>query len=153
MRSYKDVAGKINSGYSPMNPNLQSYFKNHGKLLLYQGWNDPLLAPGSTVEYYKSVLKAADTSAKASDSVRLFMVPGMDHCAGGEGPNTFDMLGALEAWVEQGKVPESIIASHVTDGKVDRTRPLCPYPQIAVYKGSGSTNEAANFSCKAPPPN
>jgi len=153
MRSYKDVAGKINSGYSPMNPNLQSYFKNHGKLLLYQGWNDPLLAPGSTVEYYKSILKAAGKSAKASDSVRLFMVPGMDHCAGGEGPNTFDMLGALEAWVEQGKVPESIIASHVTDGKVDRTRPLCPYPQIAVYKGSGSTNEAANFSCKAPPPN
>ena len=78
------------------------------------------------------------------------MAPGMAHCGGGEGPNTFEMVRALEQWVEQGKAPDQIIASHATDGVVDRTRPLCPYPQIAVYTGTGSTNEAANFVCKAP---
>ena len=78
--------------------------------------------------------------------MRLFMAPGMANCGGGEGPNKFDALGTLEAWVEKGKTPDSLIASHVTDGKVDRTRPLCLYRQIAVYKASDSTNDAANFS-------
>jgi feruloyl esterase len=78
------------------------------------------------------------------------MAPGMAHCAGGEGPNTFGKIGVLDRWVEDGKAPDSIIASHVTSGKVDRTRPLCPYPQIAQYKGSGSIDDAANFVCKAP---
>ena len=78
------------------------------------------------------------------------MAPGMAHCAGGEGPNNFDELSAIEQWVEQGKAPDQIIAAHSANGKIDRTRPLCPYPQIAVYKGAGSTDEAANFSCKSP---
>jgi feruloyl esterase len=77
------------------------------------------------------------------------MAPGMGHCGGGEGPNTFDMVDALERWVEQGTAPDRIVASHLTDGKVDRTRPLCPYPQIAQYTGSGSTDEAASFVCTA----
>ena len=89
-------------------------------------------------------------AAKASDSVRLFLAPGMGHCGGGEGPNVFDKVGALEQWVEQGKAPERLNASHSTDGKVDRTRPLCPYPQVARYKGTGSIDDAANFVCKAP---
>jgi feruloyl esterase len=76
------------------------------------------------------------------------MMPGMTHCAGGDGPSSFDPLGALEQWVELGKAPEQITASHMTNGKADRTRPLCPYPQVATYKGSGSTDEAANFVCK-----
>ena len=75
------------------------------------------------------------------------MAPGMAHCGGGEGPNDFDELTALEQWVEQGKAPDDP-ASHAKDGKVDRTRPLCPYPQVASYKGSGSIDEAANFVCK-----
>ena len=83
-------------------------------------------------------------------SYRLFMAPGMGHCRGGEGPNTFDMVAALEAWVERGQAPNQIVASHATNGVVDRTRPLCPYPQVAVYKGSGSTDEAANFVCRTP---
>ena len=86
---------------------------------------------------------------KVQGSYRLYMAPGMGHCGGGDGPNTFDMVGALEQWVEQGKAPDQILASHSTGGAVDRTRPLCPYPQIAVYKGSGSTREAASFVCKA----
>jgi feruloyl esterase len=80
--------------------------------------------------------------------VRLFMVPGMNHCAGGEGTSNFDAVGAMEQWVEQKKAPERIAASHIANGAIDRTRPLCPYPQVAQYKGSGSTNEAANFVCK-----
>jgi feruloyl esterase len=77
------------------------------------------------------------------------MVPGMAHCSGGEGPDRFDMLGALERWVEHGTPPDRVIASKAKDGKVERTRPLCPYPQVAVYNGAGSTDEAASFACKA----
>ena len=79
---------------------------------------------------------------------RLFMVPGMQHCAGGVGPNTFDVVTALEQWVEKGTKPAEIVASHMANGAVDRTRPLCPYPQVASYKGSGSIDEAASFVCK-----
>ena len=72
----------------------------------------------------------------------------MGHCGGGEGPNVFDKVGTLEQWVEKGKAPEQIVASHSTSGKVDRTRPLCAYPKVAQYKGSGSIDDAANFVCK-----
>jgi feruloyl esterase len=81
----------------------------------------------------------------------LFMVPGMDHCYGGDGPFDFNAVAALEQWVEKGKAPDRIIAAHFPEnaspGKPDRTRPLCPYPQVAKYKGSGSTDDAANFVC------
>jgi feruloyl esterase len=89
-------------------------------------------------------------AANASKSVRLFMAPGMGHCRGGEGPDTFDKVGALERWVEQGKAPDQLTASHGIDGAVDRTRPLCAYPQVARHKGTGSIDDAANFVCKAP---
>jgi len=82
--------------------------------------------------------------------VRLFMAPGMNHCAGGDGPNVLDTVSVIEKWVEQGQAPDQIVASHVTSGTVDRTRPLCAYPKVAQYKGSGSTDEAPNFVCKAP---
>jgi len=94
------------------------------------------------------VKKAA--GASVNNSFRLFVAPGMAHCGGGEGPNDFDKIGALEQWVEQGKAPQQLNASHSTNGKVDRTRPLCPYPQVAKYKGSGSIDEAANFACQMP---
>lgn len=81
--------------------------------------------------------------------IRLFMVPGMGHCRGGDGPNTFDMVGALDEWVVHGKAPGRIIASHATNGRVDRTRPLCPCPQVAVYRGTGSIDDADNFTCRA----
>jgi feruloyl esterase len=84
---------------------------------------------------------------KTEESVRLFMAPGMSHCAGGDGPNVFDMVSALEQWVEQNKAPQRVVASHNVAGQVDRTRPWCPYPQVAKYKGAGSTDDAANFVC------
>ena len=131
-------------------PNLKSFFGHDGKLLLYHGWSDPIVSPLNTVKYYNSVLDTMGGISKVSNNLRLFMEPGMGHCGGGEGPNVFDRVGALEQWVEQKKAPESIIASHSTAGKVDRTRPLCPYPQVAKYKGTGSIDDAANFACAVP---
>ena len=126
-------------------------FRNHGgKLIQYHGWADPQIAPGSSVRYYKKVLDTMGGAAKVESFYRLFMVPGMAHCGGGDGTSSFDMLTALERWKEQGKAPGQIPAARVREGKVDRTRPLCPYPQVAKYKGTGSTDEAANFVCAAP---
>jgi len=143
------MADKVDKGtINAIDPNLTPFTRHGGKLLMYHGWSDPLVAPGTSVNYYNSVVKAMGGPAKTTGSVRLFMVPGMGHCGGGEGPNTFDMVSALEQWVEQGKAPGRIIASRVTNGTVERTRPLCPYPQVAVHSGSGSTDEAASFVCK-----
>jgi feruloyl esterase len=133
-----------------MNPNLKPFLDRGGKMIQYHGWSDPQIAPESSVNYYKSVLDTLGGSSKVQANYRLFMVPGMAHCGGGEGTSSFDMLSALEQWVEKGKAPDQIAASRVREGKVDRTRPLCPYPQIAQYKGSGSIDDAANFSCKMP---
>ncbi|HEX4137431.1 MAG TPA: tannase/feruloyl esterase family alpha/beta hydrolase [Bryobacteraceae bacterium] len=131
-----------------VNPNLQPLFAHGGKLLHYHGWADPGVPPGNSVNYYKSVLEAMGGKEKVENSYRLFMVPGMGHCGGGDGASTFDMVSALDQWVVQGKAPEQINASKVVNGAVVRTRPLCPYPQVATYKGSGSTDDAANFSCR-----
>jgi feruloyl esterase len=87
-------------------------------------------------------------AAKTSNNIRLFLEPGMGHCGGGEGPNVFDKVGALEQWVEKDKAPDVMVASHLTNGKVERTRPLCPYPQVAQYSGSGSIDDAKNFVCR-----
>jgi feruloyl esterase len=129
--------------------NLKPFLDRGGKLIQYHGWNDPQISPAASVDYYTRALEASG-GARARDSYRLFMAPGMGHCSGGEGPNTFDMMAALEQWVEGGKAPDQILASRSAGGKVERTRPLCPYPQVASYKGTGSIDEAANFSCKAP---
>ncbi len=133
-----------------MNPDLKAFFAHNGKIIQYHGWADPQIAPGSSVDYYKSVLEKMGGAAKVSPNYRLFLVPGMAHCGGGDGTSSFDALAALEQWVENQKAPDQILASRVRNGQVDRTRPLCPYPQVAVYKGSGSTDDAANFSCKMP---
>jgi feruloyl esterase len=106
--------------------------------------------PVNTIKYYDQVVAHMGGAAKASEHVQLFMAPGMGHCAGGEGPDTFDKVKALEDWVEHGQAPGRFEASHSVNGHVDRTRPLCPYPQVARYSGTGSIDEAANFSCKAP---
>ena len=135
---------------SSISPDLSAFARRGGKLLMYHGWSDPAIAPRASVNYYSNVLAATTAPGNNASWVRLFMVPGMGHCRDGEGPNTFDMVAALDPWVESGKTPERIFASHQTAGKVDRTRPLCAYPQVARYIGSGSIDDAANFVCKTP---
>jgi feruloyl esterase len=138
-----------NGVLSATNPDLRPFFARGGKLITYHGWTDQQVMPENSINYYNSVV-AAVGEPTVDKSYRLFLAPGMNHCSGGDGPNKFDMLGALEAWREGGKAPTAVIASHATDGTVDRTRPLCPYPEVAKYKGAGSTDEAANFVCVKP---
>jgi feruloyl esterase len=141
------LADKLDNGtINATDPNLKAFVAHGGKLLLYHGWNDQLIAPRNAVNYYQSVLDTMGAASK--ESIRLFMAPGMNHCAGGDGPGAFDAVSVIEKWVEHGQAPDQIVASHITGGVVDRTRPLCAYPKVAQYKGSGSTDEAANFVCK-----
>lgn len=135
---------------SPLDPDLRPFKKSGGKLIMYHGWSDPGISAAGTVAYYEQMVQKVGGQASADDFARLFMVPGMHHCGGGPGPNNFDMLPALEAWVEKGIAPAQVIASRVTDGKTGRTRPLCPHPQVARYSGQGNVDEAASFRCSAP---
>ena len=135
---------------TPIDPNLTPFAAHGGKLLMYHGWADESIPPRASVNFYTRTRQATHAPASNTDWVRLFMVPGMQHCGGGEGPNTFDSVGALESWVERGQAPASIVASHSTGGRVDRTRPLCPYPQVAKYRGTGSIDDAGSFTCAAP---
>jgi feruloyl esterase len=136
-----------------IDPNLRPFRDRGGKLIQYHGWADWGITPYSSIDYFNNVVSTVggSTSDAARQDVqrfhRLFLMPGVSHCTGGEGPDTFDGLGALEAWVERGEAPERIEAAKLVDGKPVRLRPLCPYPQVAHYKGSGSVDEAASFAC------
>jgi hypothetical protein len=129
------------------NPDLSAFNKQGGKLIVTYGWADAILQPLMGVDYYERALK--QNGSKTTDFFRLFMVPGMAHCGGGIGPDRNDAVTAVIDWVEKKKAPDSIVASKVTNGAVVRTRPLCPYPQVARYEGQGSIDEAANFKCVA----
>lgn len=163
-----DVVGPV---IATDNPDLSAFKARGGKLISYHGWNDNLIMPQGTVRYFDALQNKLGGAAAVSSFAKLFMVPGMGHCSGGAGPNQFgqgasgtsavvpadadhDVFQAIMKWVEQGVAPEKIIATKFTDDDtakpVQRTRPLCPYPTLAKYKGSGSTDDAANFSC-APP--
>lgn len=134
---------------NPTDPDLKRFQQRRGKLLLYHGWSDPNFSAQFTIDYYERV-RAVVGSKRIGEWARLFLAPGMGHCGGGAGPNAFDPIAALEQWVEHGRAPGSIIATHTTNGKVDRTRPLCPYPQVAKYNGTGNIDEARSFTCRLP---
>ena len=147
---------KLGALFNATNPDLTPFESHGGKLIQYHGWSDPDITPLNSINYYLSVaaFNAHGGLHGLRDTktfYRLFMVPGMQHCTGGPGPSAFDMIEPLDRWVEKGIAPERITASHLANGVVDRTRPLCPYPQEAVWKGSGSTDDASNFACAIVP--
>jgi feruloyl esterase len=130
------------------NADLRPFFARGGKLLMYHGWSDPQVTPYNTINFFHKVL-ATQGGAGLGTSMQLYMVPGMNHCAGGPGTDVFDKVGALEEWIKTGSAPARIEAAHYTNGVVDRTRPLCPLGQVARWSGTGSTDDAANFACVA----
>ena len=141
-----------------VNPDLRGFRAHGGKLIQLHGWDDQLISPQNSIDYYEAVIAfeasaARDRAAAARDVqnfFRLFMVPGMLHCGGGPGPTSYDAESALESWVERGIAPDSILTAQVVAGTPVRTRPLCPYPKVATYKGTGDFNRAENFSCRMP---
>jgi feruloyl esterase len=162
----KLVDDKFGSILNSDDPNLKAFKARGGKLIQYHGWGDAAIPPQGSVDYFRSVQK---TMGKTDNFYRLFMVPGMSHCAGGPDATLFgnalasvlpqddadhDVVMALDRWVEKGTAPDKIIATGFLDNNpakgVAMTRPLCPYPQQARYKGAGNTNDAANFVCRAP---
>jgi feruloyl esterase len=128
-----------------VDPDLRAFEAAGGKLLLYAGWNDNTITPENTVYYYESVLR--EMGPEQADWMRLFLVPGMQHCGNGPGPNTFDSLAVLEQWREKDAAPAQILGTNRQSGL---SRPICAYPQYAKYKGSGDLKDAANWSCTSP---
>ena len=164
-RDGKRANEKLASTLNATDPDLKAFNARGGKLILYHGWNDAALPPVHTINYYENVINTMG-ARQAQSFVRLFMVPGMQHCSGGPGPDSFgqlltagqsdpehDLTLALERWVEQGVAPSQVIAAKRPDPATPplRTRPLCAYPQVARYKGTGSSDDAANFSCVPEP--
>jgi len=160
------IAPLVNSD----NADLSAFTRHGGKLLMWHGWTDTTLEPRSTVNYYNRVIaamgkgrQAREALAETQKSVRLFMAPGVNHCGGGAGPDSsfaytmartagpndpdHDILAALDRWVERGVAPGRLISSHHVDGKADRTRLICAYPQVAHYTGKGDPNEPGSFVC------
>jgi Tannase and feruloyl esterase len=161
--SLEQATQKTAAALDSTNPDLSRFRARGGKLIMYHGWNDPAISPWNSIAYYKQVQKTVGEKETAG-FMQLYMVPGMEHCAGGPGPAAFGQLGiatsgvpkygafdALVDWVEKDVPSEKIIATKFSsDSKVLMTRPLCPYPQLAKYKGTGDTNDAANFVCSKP---
>ena len=165
-RDLKIADDKTAQRLNATNPDLSAFKKRGGKLIIYHGWSDAAIAPMNAINYYKSVVSKMG-SKDSSAFLRLFMAPGVQHCSGGPGPNSFgqysvaqgdpqhDMAAALERWVEKGVAPEQVIATKYKIGMnpasgVERTRPLCAYPKVARWNGKGSTDDAANFTCADP---
>jgi feruloyl esterase len=165
-RDLKLAEQKLGSILNATNPDLRAFKKRGGKLIIYHGWSEAAIPPEMAINYYKSVV--AKMGQRDVDSfLCLYMAPGMQHCFLGPGPNWFgqafacttcdakhDIVASMEDWVERGSAPDTIIATKfkndITRTDPVRTRPLCPYPKVAQYKGSGSIDDAANFTCQAP---
>ncbi|WP_029015050.1 tannase/feruloyl esterase family alpha/beta hydrolase [Niveispirillum irakense] len=131
-------------------PDLSGFAATGGKLIVYHGWADAGVSPYALLDYHAHVVARAGGPEKAQDWMRVFMVPGMFHCRGGDAPNSFDMLPAMVEWVEQNRAPDSILATQREGDRIVRTRPLYPYPAVATYKGHGDVNDAANWKPVSP---
>jgi tannase/feruloyl esterase len=149
-RDTRTADQKLGSIVNAIDPNLTAFENHGGKLIMYHGWADQAIQPENSINYYESVVSTMGGAEKTQEFLRLFMVPGMTHCQGGVGPNTFDALTALERWRENRTAPDHLIAAHSTSNVIDNSRPLCPYPQAAIYKGSGNVTDAGNYACGNP---
>lgn len=129
------------------NPDLTDFRNRGGKAIVWHGWGDQLISADGTIDYYNHVQQQMGGREKTSQFLRLFMAPGVGHCGGGTGPAPSGQLEALLAWVEEGKAPETLLATRRDPSGSTRSRPLCQYPLVAKYKGTGSTDDAANFVC------
>lgn len=145
-RDYRAARERVAPIINAESPDISEFARRGGKLILYQGWHDPAITPAETIAYYEEMRRRLGPTA--NDHARLFMVPGMGHCAGGPGATQFDMQPALEKWVERGEAPDRIIAVKPGSGNPPFSRPLCPWPKTAHYNGSGSTQDADNFTCR-----
>jgi len=134
---------------NPLNTDLAPLKKRGGKIIHYSGWADQQVNPLPAITYYETVSKRMGDAA-TRDFYRLFMVPGMFHCGGGPGCGSTDWLAAVMDWVEKGTAPAQLTGAHMEKGQPTRTRPLCPYPQVARYRGTGNVDDAASFECRVP---
>lgn len=144
---------KIGAMVNTTDPNLRPFEEHGGKLLMYQSWQEAAIPPGGLLNYYQRVEATMGGEGKTQNFARLFMVPGAGMCSGfsvGSIPGAFDALDVIEKWRETGVAPDKIVTSHRVGGIVDRTHPACPYPQAAIYKGTGDPYDAANFTCGIP---
>jgi feruloyl esterase len=128
---------------------LKPFIAQGHKMILYHGASDPSIPASQSIAFYQELAEQQQNIERTQESVRLFLVPGMHHCSGGPGPDQFDTLSAIEAWVERGKAPDVIQASTSPNSPVQHRLPLCPYPQQARYRGAGEINDPANWSCAA----
>jgi feruloyl esterase len=130
------------------NPDLAAFRDRGGKAILWHGWADQLITPEGTIDYYTRVQEKMGGAKKTAEFARLFMSPGVGHCGGGAGPSPYGQLDAVRAWVEDSKAPETLTAARRDQtGSNTRSKPLCQYPLVAKYQGTGSTDDAANFAC------
>jgi hypothetical protein len=145
---FRDTVDKVGPLMASDDPNLGAFRASGGRLVLWHGWVDQLINAQGTIDYYDRVADEQGGYERTQEFARLFMAPGVMHCAGGNGPQPQGLFQAVVDWVEQDKVPDRILASKVIEGGT-QTRPLCPYPAQARWTGEGSTDDAANFECTA----
>ena len=145
----RKIDARLGPVINTLQTDLKAFKARGGKLLMYQGWNETWVPPRTITTYYNSVVATMGGESATKDFFRLFMIPDYGMCAA-MFPGTFDALGAVQKWREEGNAPDQIKASYSDRGRVYKTRPVCPYPQAAIYKGSGDTNDAANFRCGTP---
>jgi hypothetical protein len=143
---FKDSVATVGPLMASDDPNLAAFRKRGGKVLMWHGWSDQLIVPEGTIDYYERVARESGGYTRTQQFARLFMAPGVAHCAGGDGPQPQNLFKSVVDWVEKGKAPETLLASKPIEGGT-RSRPLCPYPSVARWKGMGSSDDAANFFC------
>jgi hypothetical protein len=149
LKFFRDSVAKVGPIMASDNPNLHRFRARGGKIVMWHGFSDQLIVPEGTIDYYDAVSRRTGGYARTQEFARLFMAPGVGHCAGGPGPQPQGLFDAVVNWVEKRQAPDRILATKATAGIVTSSRPLCPYPAFARYTGTGSTDDAANFVCRA----